>query len=225
MGTALNDCIVLVFTTDTGHAPVASGCGATWVANHVTNSSAWDTWVFVGYACAAGGTSITVSTTGGAITAEYVLGVFSGVLSSSSPIRSVATGTGSSGTITTGTLTYVAGDLLVGGAGFNIAGDSFTLPATWSNGGTDNTIGSSVTQRSAASTYQISGSGTTTTYSIVQPHGGGFPAVVALALEPSGGGFVLKGAQGNGLNSFPATITLPALPPPPSGDMLTVLGL
>lgn len=185
-GTNVGDCIILVICISSSPTLTVSGCGATWVRN--TESTGPQLAVFIGYGCTANSSAATLSVGGASgLAGDYVLGIFSGVLASGNPIRgAAAVGTATSAqNITTGSLTYVAGDLLIGAGGWGTSVGTWTAPSVWSNGGTDNAIAlTNSGQRNALATYQISASGSSTTYKVANGGTANGIRAVALALEP-----------------------------------------
>lgn len=184
--TQAGDCLVVVLLDNQSvQTLTVTGCGATWVqaANLVVNNAGLYLWI--GYNCTAGGTTITV-TGGSSWNGGAAFGAFQGVLSTGNPIRgSVASGSANTGlTATTSSLGYVNGDLLIG-AGTTVTADTWTTPSVWSNGGTDNTIQTHTTPGGVIATYQVSASGSATTYKVTATPNSTQIQCAALALEPA----------------------------------------
>jgi len=166
------DCIVYV--TGCGGASNAvtmSGAGATWTeAIYVTTAP---TLVcYIGYGCAGGDTTITPTYSGGSGSTEatYVIGMFTGVRYSSSPVTSTTTGSWSTSltTITTSTQSYTVGDLVISVIGMFSTGTTTWSATTWSNTESTTSMGANT----GGDTYQTaadfviasSSSSTTATY-------------------------------------------------------------
>lgn len=139
--TATNDCIVVaVVVGGTGGTVTVGGSGITWVQAFGLDTSAPGVFLWVGYAATSGKTSFTITYSGAAGT--YAVGMFSGVQSSSSPVASASSTNGTSGStyLTTTSLSYSIGQLIVGAcAAFDNTSWSAT---TWSNGQATTSIGS-----------------------------------------------------------------------------------
>lgn len=175
------DCIVLALSISGSPTIGVSGCGGTWVVN--TSGTGPISVIAIGYGCTAGGTAISVTGANG-LQGDYAIGVFSGVFATANPIRNTAVATPATGTtLTTASLTYVAGDLLIG-AGSDGGTAVWTLPSVWSNGGTDNTVATSNVERAIVQTYQVSTSGTSTTYKVTNTVSNALRAQ-ALSLKPA----------------------------------------
>ena len=159
--TQANDCILIAMDYASGHNPsgtVPSGAGATWVYESV--SATLGLWI--GYGCTAGATTIVL--TGSTSTlGTFILGMFSGLTSTSSPFVSMTTPVvGSTGSAaTTGAVTPALGQLLVG---LSFSGSWAGGTPSWSAGFTDNLVDEGTTTRNPWMTYAIPTSTASTTY-------------------------------------------------------------
>lgn len=160
--TVLGDCIVIaVGHGGTGFISSGSGCGATWVITDGSSSNFPDMEFIVGYGCSAGGTSVSLSGSGGAA-GDYAIGVFSGLASASNPVVSTALGTtAAASSCTSASLSYTNGQLLVAAS----AGNSTQTYSgvTWSNGQSTNLVGDSTTSRNTRLDYVIASATSSTT--------------------------------------------------------------
>lgn len=139
--TSANDCIVIgVFTvTSAGLTISGSGAGATWVTTD-NPQGAFDWAVVVGYGCSASQTTCTLTVTGSPVSfVLYVCTQWSGFPASPSPIAASSTGFTASGTsVTTGSVSYVRNQLIVGTAGSN---NTASFTPTWSSGASNTRLG------------------------------------------------------------------------------------
>ncbi|MDE1828485.1 MAG: hypothetical protein KGH65_04975 [Candidatus Micrarchaeota archaeon] len=160
--TVAGDCIVVCFAiagADVGGISVSGG-GATWLG---PLQNAAFSMAFIGYNCVGGSTSITIGASqGSGDIGQASIGIFSGVLASSNPVRSSL----NTGTATSGSVSYVVGDLLIGnGGGFGTTSSSPN--PSWSNGATDNLIDrwtAAGSERWNWTSYCVPSSGSSTTY-------------------------------------------------------------
>lgn len=165
--TAANDCIVIAMSLAGSPTAGASGCGATWVV--ITEATAPECVLLIGYGCTAGGTTVTLTGLSGITAYGYVVGVFAGVQTSPSPVvgNVVATSGGSSvTTLTTPSLSYSANQLLVGAGGQGGVGGQFA--STWGNAVANTNVGYANVAGTRACTldYQNAPAGASTTYTM-----------------------------------------------------------
>lgn len=200
--TSAGDCIVIVISVAGTPTVALSGCGATWQT--FTEDGAPELCLAVGYGCTAGGT--TVSITGmSAKAGDIVVSVWSGLASSTSPVVTTSAGTSgltSVSSVVTASSSYSVGQLVIGVGGEGGAlGWNATTPAVWGNGATNTAIFASNSQRAARQDYQITASGTATTYTAQSAN-----SVTMRAIE---------------------VVLAPGAAPPPTtnGSMFAVMGL
>ena len=188
--TNLNDCIVVgisVKNSPGGAGLAVAGAGGTWTGYHTTTPGNSNSALWVAYATTAGNTTVSL-TNGGSGDGVIDIGIFSGVSTTSAILASGVTTTVSANgvAVVTPSVSYTAGDLLVGSS------DSFSAFAsgnpTWSSGATDNKVDQTTTgSRFNWTSYTVPVSGTSTTYTSAVPNSGqGANAiVVVLAAAPS----------------------------------------
>ncbi len=158
--TALGDCIIVAYWGHTtSEAFTFSGAGATWTSYPADATANPGCGIAIGYGATAGNTTITYSATTSS-TIELVISVWSNVKASGDPVTAhqVATsGAGTATTITTPSLSYSAGQLLVGSGGVATGG---VVANIWSNAQSDNAVG---TETNVNLSYVIATATTTTT--------------------------------------------------------------
>ena len=153
--TATGDCIIIVLCIAGTFTPTVSGCGATWVVNVASSTNAPTMAFCVGYGCTSGGTSVSIGGTTSA-NGDIVVSVWGNVKSSASPIGSFqsATTVSSVGTLTTPSISYTPGQLVIGGGGSGSGAsaewNAGTKPAVWSDGATNTNLFISQTNTTAS---------------------------------------------------------------------------
>lgn len=158
--TAAHDCIVFCMNMAGTAATTVSGAGAVWTQAVNENPFGPQCDIWVGYGCTAGQTTITVTFAGSE--GAYCLGMFSGCAFNSSPVSSAAGSTSSGGTVntlTTASLTYVTGQLVVAACATTIT--AAWSATTWLHGVTTNSLGAQIngSTRACAADYFIAASG------------------------------------------------------------------
>ena len=180
--TNASDCII-----------VGVGCTAAVNSNLLTMSAGGATWLgpyvcttgcgyFVGYNCSAGNTTATL-THGSSGAGEIIIGIFSGV-ATTSPVLSVASVSSAVGAAAvSGTITYVAGDLLIGGS------ESFSAfvgaSGSWSNGSTTHLVDKTTGSHNPFCEYTVPASGTSTTYTSPTPNASQNVNLLSFVLAPA----------------------------------------
>jgi|GEM_PF-5100497 len=187
--TQTGDTIIVVISMQGTASVSISGAGATWL-NPVESSTAPLLWIFVGYNCSSGHATIvpTYSGSGG----SYVVGVFSGGPTASSPVLTDGVTSGSNLTsVTSPSETYAYGNLIVGGGSlYNAFGSTLDVSATWSSGSPTNVIGANQvpsSDRGAFADYLIGGYGggsTDVEYTCSSESGSGLVASGIVVLQP-----------------------------------------
>lgn len=166
--TVAGDCIVVAFTMAGSNSPTGSGCGATWVTILAGNAPPTAA-LLIGYGCTAGGTSISLAGWAGSEAGTAAVTVFGGVQYSSNPITGSQVGFTSAGgaaSVTTASLSYAAGEMIVGMGGSGNGANFFAASpaASWSNGATNNNAWVNSGQvRPTRLDYSIPTSGSSTT--------------------------------------------------------------
>ena len=158
--TALNDCIIVAYWGHVGPDSFTfSGSGATWTSYAADATNTPGCGIAVGYAATASNTTITATSGSSGNPVNMVVSVWKNI-AATTPVtdHQIATsGAGTAASITTPSLTYAAGQLVVGSGGVGTAGFGAT---TWSNGSTDISIG---VENQVNLSYILPVSGTATT--------------------------------------------------------------
>ena len=187
--TAAADTIVVAISMQGTASVSIAGAGATWV-NPVESSTAPLLWIFIGYNCSSGHATIvpTYSGSGG----SYVVGMFTGGPTASSPVLGDGVTSGSNVTaVTSPSESYAYGNLIIGGGSlYNAFGSTLDVAATWSNGSPTTVIGANQvpsSDRGAFADYVIGGYGggsTTVEYTCNSESGSGLVAAGIIVLQP-----------------------------------------
>lgn len=158
--TATNDCIVVCMNMAGTAAVTVTGAGATWVEAVNENPVGPECIIWVGYAATSGNTTITITFAGaeGAV----VVGMFTGVQSSPSPVVAAAGNSSTPSTVNTLTTTsesYSSGQLVIAACATTVTSNWSTT--TWTSQAT-NSLGKQIdaSTRACAADYFIAASST-----------------------------------------------------------------
>ena len=177
--TNAGDCIIVASSAKNslGHGCVISGAGATWT--HIWAGTNSNTNLYIGIGATAGNTTIT-ATGGGTTNGNFLIAIFSGVLSLTST-ATAATGAGNT-PVTTGALTGVTvGSLLVGDAD---SFANFTGAGSWSSGDADAEFDKCTLNRYCWGSWAISSTTANVTFTSPTPTGGNGTQACAAVLAP-----------------------------------------
>jgi hypothetical protein len=163
--TDLDDTIVVLISESGTGTITITGAGATW-QQAATGTITPNLWMWVGYGCAGGDTTITI--TGAGTENTYVLGMFTGGPAGSPLVSaSVVYITPAALTGTSNSITYNSTDLIVAACCISAGSDTWSA-TTWSNTESTTSMGANT----GGDTYQTaadfviasSSSSTTATY-------------------------------------------------------------